>query len=415
MKHTPFFILAVALTCSLTSAAKESATLKVDAKQCGAVGDGVADDTAAIQKALAGGQRTVIIPPGTYKISAALKVVSGTTIKADSKAIIRLADRAGTDVGVFLLTNRDPAGGNTNITVEGGLWDGNNEHNPRGREGDPNGYTGAALNFVNVRGLALRNLTVRNPEAFSIRLGEVEDFAVEDIRFDHAVIRPNQDGVHVCGFCRRGVIRKLRVLTKRTTNDDMVALNADNDPKRVINLGMKRGPIRDITVENLRADDAYTFVRLLSFKELIENVTISDVAGGCRVHAVNLGRWRFPAGGGNIRNVTLRDFTVRKVAGGDLAKGSNQAPLILIESVVRGLRIENFRREPADDLPAPTLVVDTGQQTRLSLEGATGKYSGKKFTLPRRGFSLLTLDSPENGNSSAAESSARPTGAPESN
>jgi hypothetical protein len=303
-----------------------------------------------------------------------------------------------------LLANRNPGNGNINITVEGGIWDGNNEHNPRGREGDPNGYTGTAINFVNVHHLELRNLTIRNPEAFSIRLGEVGDFVVEDIRFDHTVIRPNQDGVHVGGFCQRGVIRKLRALTPRTTNDDMVALNADDATDRVINLGMKCGPIRDITVENLRADDAYTFVRLLSFRELIENVTISDVSGGCRVYAINLDRWRFPAGGGNIRNVTLRNFTVRKLDGGDLAKWSNQAPLIPIQSVVHGLRIENFRREPADDLPAPTLVVDNGQQNRLSLEGATGELAGNKFVLPGGGFALLCLDTPDKGNSPTAQS-----------
>lgn len=389
--------LAVVLTFSLASAATEIATLTLDVKKCGVIGDGVADDTAAIQKALTGGQRTVVIPPGTYKVTAALKVDSGTTIQADPNAIIRLADGADTNAGVFLLTNRDPAGGNAYITVEGGIWDGNNEHNPRGRDGDPNGYTGTAINFVNVRHLALRNLTIRNPEAFSIRLGQVEDFVVEDIRFDHTVIRPNQDGVHVGGFCQRGVIRKLRALTPRTTNDDMVALNADDATDRVINLGMKRGPIRDITVENLRAEDAYTFVRMLSFKELIENVTISDVSGGCRVHAINLDRWRFPAGGGNIRNVTLRNFTVRKLAGGDLAKWSNAAPLIPIQSSVHGLRIENFRREPADDLPAPTLVVDNGRQNRLSLEGATGESTGNKFVLPGGGFALLTLDFPSDG------------------
>lgn len=396
-------VLSVVLACSLAFAAQENPAMKVDVKQCGAIGDGAADDTDAIQKALTGGQRTVVIPPGTYKVTAALTIDSGTAIQADPKAIIRLADHAGTNAGVFLLTNRDPADGNTNITVEGGIWDGNNEHNPRGRDGDPNGYTGTAINFVNVRQLALRNLTIRNPEAFSIRLGEVEDFAVEDILFDHTVTRPNQDGVHVGGFCQRGVIRKLRALTPRTTNDDMVALNADDATDRVIILGMKRGPIRDITVENLRAEDAYTFVRLLSFKELIENVTISDVSGGCRVHAINLDRWRFPAGGGNIRNVTLRNFTVRKLDGGDLAKWSNQAPLIPIQSSVHGLRIENFRREPADDLPAPTLVIDNGRPNRLSLEGATGKSAGNKFVLPGGGFALLTLDSPENGDSPAAE------------
>jgi hypothetical protein len=245
--------LAVVLTCSLTSVVTERATLTLDVKQCGAVGDGVTHDTAAIQKALAGGQRVVIIPPGTYKVSAALKVASGTTIQADPKAIIRLADGAGANAGVFIITNRDPAGGNSNITFEGGIWDGNNEHNPFGREGDPNGYTCTAINFVNVHHLELRNLTIR------------------------------------------------------------------------------------------------------------------------------------------------------KLDGGNLAKWSNQAPFIPIQSVVHGLRIENFRREPADDQPAPMLVVDNGQQNRLNLESATGESAGNKFVLPGGGFALLCLDTPDKGNSPTAE------------
>ncbi len=133
---------------------------------------------------------------------------------------------------------------------------------------------------------------------------------------------------------------------------------------------------------------------MLSLKELIENVTISDVSGNCRVYAINIDRWRFPVGGGNIRNVTLRDFTVRKVDGGEYAKWSNHLPLITIQSAVHGLRIENFRREPADALPAPTLVIDDGRQYRMHLDGATGESVGNKFILPRGGFSLLTLDSP---------------------
>ena len=79
------------------------------------------------------------------------------------------------------------------------------------------------------------DLTVLNPESFSIRLGEVRHFTVENIVFDHPVIRPNQDGVHVGGFSEHGYIRNLRAATVNTTSDDMVALNADDDVQRVLN------------------------------------------------------------------------------------------------------------------------------------------------------------------------------------
>ena len=364
----------------------------------GVVGDGVHDDTAGLQAALDSGAGAVRlpVPRAHYLISRTLLMHPGQTLLADPEALIRLAD----DARVHMLTNADHDTRTRGITVHGGVWDGNNAHNPRGDDGDPTGYTGTAIDFINVADLAIRDLTVRNPEAFSIRLGEVEDFTVEDIRFDHTAIRPNQDGIHVGGCCRGGVIRNLRALTPRTTNDDMVALNADDDVERVLNLGMKRGPIRDITVEGLHADDAYTLVRLLSVTELIDNVTVSGVAGGCRLHAVNLGNWRFPVGVGNIRNVTLRDFAVRKVAwsqDGVTNEGAAQAPLVTIRLAVHNLRLEDFRREPADDLPAPTVMVDNGRRNTIRHAGTAGETTGDRFVVPRGGFSLLTVDSADTG------------------
>lgn len=150
----------------------------------GAVGDGRQDNASAIQKALDSGAKRITVPQGVYIVGQTLRIHSGTTLALDPKAVIHLADNAGQNARVFLITNSNPGNGNHDITVEGGVWDGNNEHNRRGRDGDLDGYTGTAINFVNVKHLAIRNLTVRNPEAFSIRVGEVEDFWIEDVVLD---------------------------------------------------------------------------------------------------------------------------------------------------------------------------------------------------------------------------------------
>jgi hypothetical protein len=331
-------------------------------RELGAIGDGLADDTAALQRALDSGSPLVVIPPGIYKISAALKLPSQITLRANPAATIRLADGAGNGPDVFLLTNRDHERGNSDIVIEGGIWDGNNEHNRRGERFGAH-YSGVALNVIKAQRLQIRDLTVKNPEAFSIRLGEVEDFLVENITFDHPLTRPNQDGVHIGGYSQRGSVRNIKAVTWRTPNDDMVALNADDDVQLALNWGLKRGWIEDIVVENLTALDVETFLRLLSIDQLIENVTVSGVHGGCRYHAVNLNHWRLDAGRGNLHNITLADFSVHK---SDLA---NPAPLIDMTLQVRHLRLRNFRRGADEGADAPTLRVQTGQANELAFQG----------------------------------------------
>lgn len=401
----------------------------VQVRDFGAKGDGVADDTAALQKALDGGRRTVEIPAGTYVIHAALKMDSETTIHADPKAVIRLADGAGNAVDVFLLTNRDWQAGNHDLVIEGGIWDGNNEHNPRGDQKAMPCYTGVALNFSHVQRLALRHAIIRNPETYSFRAIYLTDFTIEDIGFDGTSVRLNQDGIHLNGFCERGTIKNLRALSPYATNDDMVALNADDGDGSafVSQQGMISGPIRDITVEHIRAPAAFSLVRLLSSQQPLENITISDVEGGARFYAVNMDRWRFPPGGGKIRNVVLRDFKIRKIAD-NFSKQTRaaQRPLIHIQSAVENFRIEGLTRDNVEQPPAVTLFIENTRENKIRLEGldatqqkalveaspgitadmfspaaADGAKDTRtlaltiaaKITLPAGGFSRLTLDS----------------------
>ncbi len=342
--------------------------LSVSSEQCaisvrdtGARGDGTADDRGAIQRALDEADRIVSIPPGVYILGNTLRIGSGKTILAHPDAVLRLADGAGRDASSFLLTNSSHVSGNDHIEVQGGIWDGNNQGNTRGQDGDPNACTGVALNFVNVRHLRLASMTIRNPDSFSIRIGETRHFIVENVLFDHPVSRPNQDGVHVGGFCEDGYIRNLRAITPNTTNDDMVALNADDDVERCLNLGMKRGPIRNIHVEGLKGESVYTFVRLLSETQRIENIRIRDISGGCRWHAINMKNWRFPLGSGDIRNVHISHVRVTKVP------EAGAGALIPICLRVRDLLIEDFQRPQDDESSAPTLEIENCAKNMVQL------------------------------------------------
>ena len=337
----------------------------ISVKDHGAVGDGRADDAPAIQRALDAGAGEVHVPAGTYRIARTLRIGSDTALRLAADATVRLADGAGPRAGAggFLLTNRDHAAGNHNITVEGGIWDGNNPGNPRGPDGPRDSYTGVAVNLVNVRDLVLRGLTVRDPESFFIRLGEARGFMVEDVTLEASHLRPNQDGVHVGGFSEDGIIRRITGVGAGCPNDDMVALNANDDVTRAVNLGMKEGPIRRIQVEDIVAEDAYTFLRLLSQDAPIEDVRIRRIRGGCRYHALNLNRWRFPPGKGRMTGVRIEDVDVAK------RPSPNHQALTHITLTVQDLEIRDVGRTDHECPEAPTLEVANGTAGEVELGG----------------------------------------------
>jgi hypothetical protein len=202
------------------------------------------------------------------------------------------------------------------------------------------------------------------------------------------------------GYCAHGLIRNIRTLSRFATNDDMIALNADDAtgaPPWVMCQGTVMGPIRDIRIEHVRAENTYTFVRLLSNGHPIENVVISDVAGGCRASAITMHRWRFPRGCGDIRHVVLRDFRVHKMA--DPGHAYQEArPLIDIELATHDFRIENFRRDPVAQPASLTLLIENGLTNRLRFQRPEEPQprdwvSNETFSLPSGGFVLLALDS----------------------
>jgi polygalacturonase len=363
--------------------------------------DGPHDASPELQQAL-DGRGEVRIPPGRYLLGETLRVHSDTTIIAEPGAIFRLADGVGKHCRNFMITNANPGNGNENISLQGGFWDANNTGNPRGQDhGDPFAYTGVAVNFTNVKRLTLRDLTVHNPESFFIRVGEVSDFLIENISLSAERTHINQDGVHVGGFSERGVIRGIRATGIGVPGDDLVALNSDDDVERQLNLGMRRGPIRNILLEDLEAEDAYTFIRLLSVTQPIEDITVRRVRGGCRVHGLNLNNWRFPKGVGNIRRVTFEDIEIAKTEVRSYAKA-----IVEISLHVEDLRIERLTRGEATHPEVRTLVIDNQQDLRMELDGqATQVSAAEGFVQSAGDIGGLRLHNYDKGTILVAEAS----------
>ena len=253
----------------------------------GVKGNGVHDDTEGLQALLDSKVSTVYLPRPEkfYLVSKTLRIHSGQTLIADRDAVIRLADRAG----AHLLTNSDHNGGNNQITVIGGIWDGNNltqmtayheNNNNKNLPYDPDRYLGVVMMFDNVKNLHVTGVTYKDPRTFAFLAGRLTQFTIENITFDFNMRSANQDGIHLCGNSHYGKIANL----KGACNDDMIGLTADEVPLYTVS----RGPITDVHIDGIWAENSYRAVRLLSCGSPVKRIKISNIYGTFRNEAIIL-------------------------------------------------------------------------------------------------------------------------------
>jgi hypothetical protein len=142
---------AKARTCCMAYAARVSLLLAVasgitqaaSVTSYGAMGDGVSDDTAALQKATnATTSGTLTFPAGTYKISRALILRSNVTYQGQGRAVI-----TGTNGGSIMTLPWD----GSNITIGGLTFDGGGM-----------GTQGGIDVSIKISGNVFRNLTTRS-------------------------------------------------------------------------------------------------------------------------------------------------------------------------------------------------------------------------------------------------------------
>ena len=356
-----------------------------DLRAAGAAGDGLADDGAVLQDLLDSGVRHVFIPCGQYKVVRTLRVPSGTHIKADPAACVFISGELPKKRGDFLLTNAHaqiPGEWDTDITLEGGIWDGcfGQGYNDKNTNlFDPDAASGSCLSFVRVRGLTLDHVTIVNSVVYYLRLGEVTDFRITDISFASDRTAYNQDGIHFGGGCRRGLVDGVRVLTTGQTNDDLIAFNADDSVERLENRDLICAPIEDVTVRNVYAADCHCIIRLLSAFSAIRRVRVEHVTAGTRGSAVNVDAARYcrvpitrdddyPDGVGELVDVVISDFTFWSTRGGS-------APMIMAESrpgAGSGLSVDVRRlydREPENERPTLRARKTPGAAVDLSRAG----------------------------------------------
>ncbi|NLX53864.1 MAG: hypothetical protein GXY58_01985 [Planctomycetaceae bacterium] len=330
----------------------------------GVVGDGVHDDTLGLQSLLDSGRSEIHfpVPPVHLLISKTLRVHSGQTLIVGRHTVIRLKD--GSDQ--VMITNADHDQGNEDVSVVGGIWDMNNlnqslteyqkTRDARGRPYAPEYYIGVLMRFNNVKNLSLRGLTLKDPVTFGMQLGNLRQFTIEDITFDYNLKRTNMDGVHVHGNSRWGRIANL----KGTTNDDLVALNADDGGC----FEMARGPIEDVSVGGVFSQDGYTAVRLLSAGSPIRRIQLANVFGTYRYNVISFTNHQVhPGSASTFEDISIRGIFCSKsgkeMEFDPLQSGGSSMALIWIDApaVVSSLTISDYHRTESV-WPAENIVIE---------------------------------------------------------
>lgn len=235
----------------------------------------------------------IIIPAGKYYVDKSLVVPQNREIIADENAEIILIK----EVKSLLLRNENVIDGSDepipktaikdeNISITGGIWgEENDERLGYGKSGcfdEKNSMVGISTCFLfsNVKNLTLKNLAFRHTAGFAIQMGNISDFAVENICFDGCYA----DGLHINGGTESGTVKNLY----GHTEDDLIALNAYDWDNSSINFGK----IENLVVDGVKCEaggNVHKSIRIqpgiYPYKNgekedcFVKNLTIKNVSG----------------------------------------------------------------------------------------------------------------------------------------
>jgi hypothetical protein len=237
-------------------------------------------------------------------------------------------------------------------------------------------------------------------------MSRLHHFTIENIDFISDEFGVNQDGLHFGGDVRHGTVRNIRALSYGQTNDDMIALNADDSVERVENLDLLRDTIEDITFDGIYTENCHTIIRLLSVTAPIRNIRFKNIYGGFRCYAINADGARycrtplfreedFPDGVGCMEGILFENLTCRPIYslpdgfGGMSCKPSCA---IMMESAADHLVLNGFsmiQESTAEAIPALHMTNVVGQA--IVADGNRYTLQSKQDKLVLRDFTDLAI------------------------
>ena len=299
-----------------------------DVRAFGAAGNGSANDTAPIQRAVdaaaAAGGGEVLLPPGTYlsgtvflRSRVDFHLAEGALLKASPDpadynpanafpqnwASPRSGDNQGgghllVGVGVSEVLLRGPGKVDGNAPAFLRMPDGS--HPPS--KADIPWRPGQMVLLAECRGVTIRDIELADAPYWSCFLHGCEDVAVERVRI-HTIRDPhtyNGDGLDI-DCCRRVRVRGCDI----STADDSLTLRAD--PARLLH----PGDCADVTVEDCAFSSDCNAIRLGVGNGTIRDCRFARIRIRDTRYAVNaVGAWSRPERGVDIRRVGFEDIDI---------------------------------------------------------------------------------------------------------
>lgn len=280
----------------------------IDVRTLGAVGDGVALETAAIQKAIdlcsqRGGGK-VVFPAGRYvtgtiflKDNVTLKLEVGATLLgstniADYQAVEPFVEGTGQQMGWCLIGALEAK----NIGIEGpGTIDGQGKELNAARPRSERNKRPVLLRFVRCNGLSLSRVRLQASAMWMVHLAQSRNIKADRVSiYNH--VAGNNDGFDI-DSCDGVRITYCDI----DTGDDALCLKSTRPT-----------PSRNIFVRDCQLRSGCSSIKF-GTESLggFENVTITK----CRVSKAGLGGIGiYSVDGGNVRNINISDITMEQVS-----------------------------------------------------------------------------------------------------
>ena len=229
-----------------------------------------------------------------------------------------------------------------------------------------------------MQNLRISSLTLKDTSTFAMVLDKISYYTVDNITFDFNYGNPFaacMDGIHICGNCHFGEITNL----KGACYDDLVAINGDEGSS---------GPITNLKVSGIYAQDCHSAVRFLSFKSPMEKIHISDIYGTFYQYCIGFSKYYMNSPDPGLYDAITIDHVY--VSKAKLLPVYNKPadqpayPLIQIQPgvKVRHLKISDlYRREYT--IPADTIrICDGGEVDTLILENISTENHTQAGDMP---------------------------------